>query len=328
MYLARVRKLRTIHYIIRHSYGDGADLKSRDLFDLGPAPERFIVYVGGNGYYYTEEVQAALCQAGLEVDQEQLDEIFFEFLDPKIQRVICGFDRSRRRCAPAALQTDKTPLPALHLFDKRRFYFLRFGRGDQGRIRIVPEKHFKPLLAKSRDELEQYFQQEERMLKAHEKASYITAIFELKRFMPEYGPTAAPLLEQMDAYFLSSLCAIDADARFWAGMPGKAGLHDYLIRYAIMYFDYAPPATSAWQAYVEDFINRHRAYQPPLKVKIKLEDAGRLFGMPWKELKKLPQRDLTRLYRRLALKFHPDQGGDPDLFRRLTHFYKLLRRRR
>ena len=136
------------------------------------------------------------------------------------------------------------------------------------------------------------------------------------------------MLEQMDAFFISRLCRYNADARLWADEKDEDSLRDYLAKYAIMYFDYQAPHSSPWQAYVEDFIRRHRAYHPPRKVRIKTEEAGRLFGMPWKKLKTLDELSLSRLYRKLALKLHPDQGGDPELFRKLTNYYDVLSNKR
>jgi hypothetical protein len=52
MYLARLpENSNGCRYLIRQSYADGNCYRSRDLFDLGDDPSRFIVYVGGNGFY-------------------------------------------------------------------------------------------------------------------------------------------------------------------------------------------------------------------------------------------------------------------------------------
>lgn len=326
MYLARWRKNGKTHYAIRQSYIDNGRLKSRDLYQLGIDPASHVVYVGGNGYYIDSEIQEALAGAGVLADQRELDDLFFEFLTPDIQRVIQGFDRGRRR-QPAAAIGENSAEASVHLFDKRRYHFLRFGHSDQRHIGRVRDKLFSPLHAKSRDELEQYFMSAERCLKTHERPAYVAVIFELDRFVPERD-SERPVLDQMDAFFVSRLCRLNANERFWTDAPSENRLRDYLIRYAVMYFDHPAPNRSPWQAYVEDFIRRHHEYHPPRSVKVKLEEAGRLFGMPWKELEKLDRSSLSRLYRRLALKYHPDQGGDPDLFRRLSKYYKALSSKR
>lgn len=326
MYLARITEKGKIRYIIRQSYAAGEGFRSKDLLDLGYDPTRHIIYSGSSGYYYSAELEEGLAAAGVPADQSHLDEIFYEFLQPNIRRIIDGFDRGRRRSASTAIDAAQAP-PALWGFDKRRFHYLRFGLSDQRHIDHVPAKVFRTLHAKSRDELEQYFLSAERLLRSHEKPVYVSLIFEFKRFVPE-SKANLTLREQLDAFFISRICRINADDRFWDGGPIASSLHPYLTRYAVMYFDFEAQRQSAWQAYVEDFINRHRIYHPPAKVTVKLEEAGRLFGLPWKELKKLDRGSLSRLYRKLALTHHPDKGGDADLFRRLTQYYHMLLKRK
>jgi hypothetical protein len=325
MYLARIAEKGKIRYIIRQSYAAGEGFKSKDLLDLGHDPTRHIIYSGSSGYYYSAELEEGLAAAGAPTDQSLLDEIFYEFLQPNIRRIIDGFDRGRRRSANKTIDGGQTP-PIIWGFDKRRFHYLRFGLSDQRHIDQVPAKVFQTLHAKSRDELEQYFLSAERLLRSHEKPVYVSLIFELKRFVPE-PESDETFREQLDAYFIARLCRISTDARFENGGPAY-GLHPYLTKYAVMYFDSEAPRQSAWQAYVEDFINRHRIYHPPAKVTVKLEEAGRLFGLPWKELKKLDRGSLSRLYRKLALTHHPDKGGDADIFRRLTQYYHMLLKRK
>lgn len=93
MYLARQRLNKDTYYSIRESYRDGPHFKKRILFELGVDPGRFIIYPGGNSYYYDEVIEDTLRQQGAHVTQEQLDDIFWEFLDPAVQRVINGFQR-------------------------------------------------------------------------------------------------------------------------------------------------------------------------------------------------------------------------------------------
>ncbi len=325
MYLARQTIKDKTHYFIRQSYDHHGCLKSRNLFDLGTDPARFIIYPGGNSYYYDLSVEEALAQKGMEVDQTSLDSIFFDFLNPDIQRVITGFDRGYNRTNQQI--NDLGRYPPVHLFDKRRFHFLRFGRSSQLQIHRVSEKIFRPLLNKSRDEIEQYFLKAEGILKPNEKATYVEVIFELNRFQPQSN-AGHSLLAQKDAFFMDQLCTLDNSERFWAGMPHSQGLHDYLVKYVILYFDHKPFQGSPWYEYIQDFINRHRIYQPPKKIQIKIEEAEQLFGISWKQLKAIPPSTLTRKYRQLALKHHPDQGGDPDIFRRLTQYYRNLLKKR
>ncbi len=327
MYLASITRNGNTSYVIRQSYADGDQYKSRDLFNIGKDPARYIVQVGDSGYYYHDDIHEALKAAGATFEHEQLDQIFYEFLPYRIQRVIDGFDRSRRRGKVKTIAERCAPQSAPHLFDKRRYHFLRFGHSEQRNIRTIPDRVFSPLFAKSRDELEQYFLREERLLRTREKPFYVMTIFDLKQ-IPFKSDSAGNFQEQMDVFFISQLCRLNDDPSFWAGEPSNQCLNDYLIKYVVMYFDYDPLRSSPWQAYVEDFIRRHRAYHPPRKVKIKLEEAGRLFGMPWKELKTLDSRSLTRLYRKLALTHHPDKGGDTDTFRKLTEYYKSLIKKR
>lgn len=327
MYLAQVKQNRVYHYIIRQSYSVAGCMKSRDLFDLGTDPAQYIVYVGGSGYYYSDEIQQGLSDAGVEIEQNQIDRLLYDFLAPNIKRIIDGFDKGLRQSQVKTISDSCNDWPAPHLFDKRRYHYLRFGRDDQRYVERAPEKIFRPLYAKSRDELEQYFIRQEQQLRPHEKAAYVSAIFQLKQFRPK-PDDLRPIFAQIDGYFMEQLCDLNSDSRFWADLKISDRLNDYLIKYVIMYFDFDLPRHSPWQAYVEEFINRHRVYHPPPKVKIKLEEAGRLFGIPWKELKKLDKRSLSRLYRRLALKHHPDQGGDGEAFRKLTQYYKVLLKQR
>ena len=81
MYLSRNTIDRQTHYSIRETYADGDCLKSQHLFDLGTDPSKYIIYPGGKGYYFDDRVQDALKKQGLNPTQDDLDPIFFEFLE-------------------------------------------------------------------------------------------------------------------------------------------------------------------------------------------------------------------------------------------------------
>jgi hypothetical protein len=327
VYLARIPMGRKVHYYIRQSFCEHGALKSRDLFYLGTDPARYIIYPGGHGYYYDACVIEALMQAGAPADQNDLDDIFFEFIDPEIQRVIEAFDRGRHRhtlrlndCAQGAGN--------LHAFDKKRYHFLRFGNSGRGPVDNLADRYFRPLLQKSRDELEQYFIKEEHVLRHHEKAVYVSTLFDMRQFRPDPEKDQA-ITEQMDHYFIRKLCRLNADIDFWADRAiGHGRLNDYFIKYAIMYFDFEPPRQAPWQSRFEEFMNQHRTYRPPRNVRIKIEEAANMFGKPWKELKALDRRGLSRLYRTLSMQYHPDRGGSPELFRKLNQYYQALLQRK
>lgn len=323
MYLARQRIDGKTHFIIRQSYPATDCFKSRDLFYLGTDPSRFISYTGGNGYYYDTCIEEALSQKGLNIRQDDLDPIFFEFLPPEIQRVIMGFDRGYRHRPNLSQKGEPGKAPPIHDFDKRRFHYLRFGHSQQRNIHRVPEKVFRLLQNKSRDELEQYFLTEERKLRHHEKGLYVATIFRLTEFQPR-ADTSQPLFVQLDGYFMDRLCRLNRDNLFLAGESKPKGLFEYLIRYVIIYFDFETRCIDPDHIFISEFMRRHRRYSPMGKTKIKIKEIENLFGHEWKALKRMNRTKLTRLFRRLALKHHPDQGGDGETFRRLTQYYRAL----
>jgi hypothetical protein len=132
----------------------------------------------------------------------------------------------------------------------------------------------------------------------------------------------------MDEFFIDVVCQLNEDKNFWAGMEMSDRLGDYLVKYVIMYFDYEFPRRSLFQDYLHEFINRHRTYIPPEKVRVNMEETARLFETSWEKLKKMDIKCFNRLYRKMALKHHPDQGGNPEAFVKLTKYYHGLLRKK
>lgn len=323
MYLARMKIKDQTHYYIRETYPDGMCLKSRDVFDLGTDPSKYIVYLGAHGYYYDEVIEDALAQFGLYPDQDELDHIFWDFLDPEIKRVIRGFQRSFGKSKTDSPET----YPQVHIFDKRRIHYLKFAQIDQRNLSKMPFKVFNVLHGKSRDEIEQYFMVQERILQPNERKAYVYTIFDLQDFFLGVIATQRPQdLNQikMDEFFIDAVCRLNDDKKFWAGMETSDRLQDYLIKYVIMYFDTEFSRRSLFQDYLYDFMNRHRTYLPPKKVRVNMEEAAKLFETSWENLKKMDLKCFNRLYRKMALKHHPDQGGNPEKFVRLTKYYHGL----
>jgi hypothetical protein len=130
----------------------------------------------------------------------------------------------------------------------------------------------------------------------------------------------------MDRFFVKSLCRLNRDESFWMGSEAEPGLRWHLVRYAIMFFDHPFPSRDPFQAFLRDFMNRNRIHRPPEGVQVSLAESARLLGVNVDVLKKMDCRALTRQYRKLALRHHPDKGGDPEMFVRLSAAYdKVLK---
>jgi hypothetical protein len=323
MYLARKTTNRQTNFYIRSTYQDGAYLKSKDVFDLGTDPSIYIIYPGGTAYYFDEIIEETLLQQGLRATPDELDNIFWEFLDPETQRVINGFQRTPKTQTPDSVKTNGP----VHLFDKRRIHYLKFATPDQHNLNTLPAKFFKALYNKSRDEIEQYFIAQERILNARELKTYVYTIFNLQQFFRQsIFPGNIQNLNQsrMDNFFIDTVCQLNEDKKFWAGMEPSKNLQDYLIKYVIMYFDSDFPSHPPFQDYLNAFRNQHRAHTPPKKVRVKTKEAAQLFETSWEKLKKMDLRSFNQLYRQLALKHHPDQGGKQEIFIKLNEIYEEL----
>ncbi len=227
----------------------------------------------------------------------------------------------------------KTANPAdrrlpVHLFDKRRVHFLRFGRMDQGHIGRVPPKIFRPVSDRSRDEIEQYFLQSERILKAHERKAYVYVIFDLQRHFSQLCAKTMPQAldqEAVDSYFVQEICRLNRDAAFWAGLPLRDHLQDYLVRYLIMYFDLDYGQSDVLENLFHQFRNAHRRHRwPQGTAGISFKDASAVFGIGEEALRKMDRRAFTRLFRRKAMAMHPDQGGRHTDFVRLSEAYRAV----
>lgn len=329
MYLASQRDgTKGRRYLIRQSYADGDCYRSRDLFDLGDDPARYIIYPGGNGFYIDPEVEEAIAAQGVPVTQDDLEPVFMPFLAPHIRRVIDGFDRrSRNYCR----STTCLPGDSVHRFDRYRLHFLKFGRVDPRSVNCTPDAVYAPLQYKSRDEIEFDFITAERILKPHEKALYTFQIFDLAQCFAEHIARDRPDVldrDRMDRFFIERLCGLNEDSSFWLGSAEEPGLHRHLVRYAVMYFDGYFPTRDPFQAFLRDFMNRHRIHRPPERVRVSLAESARLFGVTVEALKKMDCRALTRQYRKRALKYHPDQGGDQEAFVKLSAAYRKLLNRK
>jgi len=330
LYLASKKISGQIHYLIRESYPQEDFFLSRDLIDLGTDPASHIIYPGGNAFYINEKIEDRLIELGAGNSLDELEDIFWRFVHPEIRRVLEPFrsreDRhraSRNQKAPVAEN-----VAPLHIFDKRRAHYLKFGQTDQRNIGRVPLKVFRALYNKSRDEIEHGLMDMEDALSPREYKSYTYTIFDLQQYFYESFANSNPQMlnqSKVDEHFIEQVCRLNQDPLFWAGMDATERLHDYLVRYVLMHFDYDYAPASFMEDYLREFINSRRDYRPPPEnAEVSLKEARTLLGISRSQLNNMSRRELVRLYRRKAQEWHPDKGGDHDKFVSLTEAYHAL----
>ncbi len=325
MYLAQSSIRGQTRFSIRHTTDAGTGPVYREIVDLGTDPSRFIIYPGGNAFYVAEEIFERLSDGGVNPDPGEVDEMFWRFLDPEIRHRLEHFRQRERQSRP-----EKKPPEGfektLHIFDRRRVHFLRFGQMDQKGLRNASHRLFSCLYGKSRDETEQYFLEAEQILRSREFKSYVYTIFDLQSaFESQYARHMPQALDQekLDALFIENLCALNADTRLWAQRPATDGLNEYLTRYVWMYFDYGYGPSSMLDEFTQQFMGRRR-FRWPATASVSTEDAGEIFGVGAEAINALSRKELTRLYRKKAMTLHPDLGGDHDRFIRLTDAYQAM----
>jgi len=157
--------------------------------------------------YIDKKVETRLRALNVEASFYELENIFLRFLKSEIKNILEIFDRSAR-CDQKKENLKKCENVRLHIFDKRRIHFLRFGNMDQGKIGLASPKLFQILLNKSRDEIEQYFMESESVLDTSELKAYVYVIFDLQRFSSKLTAKTIPqALDQkkVDAHFIEAL---------------------------------------------------------------------------------------------------------------------------
>lgn len=333
MYIARKKIEGKTHYVLRHSYPAGETMSSRDLYELGTDPSRFIVYPGGNAYYVDDIIETALNRAGVTADADTLEDLFWPFMRPDIKHAVDYFrhregrSSDRKKLSATQEATIRKQVPA---FDKRRMHFLKYGNMEQGPISRMPPVLFRHLVGKSRDEIEQYFMGQERGLKASEQKTYTYVALDLQRFFPNILAVKMPqALDQVrvDQYFMEQICHANRVLFNRTSSTGNQ-LHEYLIRYLIMFFDNEYEHSELLDDYVKDFMYRHRFHRPPPPENtVSIDTACRILGISKEHLKTITRKGLTRRYRKLAQQCHPDTGGSNEKFVELTDAYKGLLRK-
>lgn len=334
MYLAKIRQGQEMWYLLRQSFFDrglGRYL-FRQVYDLGPRPGDLIHHGEYRLPSFDEGLEEAVARAvGGGNAAGLLEKLLWEFLT--------GEERERlartRQHHPAGL-TPFTPEDGerlrreIHLFDRRRLYYLRYGAVDQTRIHRLHKKLCRHLFGQCRDEREYYFAEQEKVLMPAEYRTYVFAIFDLQRFFDEsfarYLPEA---LDQglMADRLVEEICRLNGDEGFWEEVEGQGNLRPHLQRYMVMFFDYGYPPRSFTDDFAREFINRHRLLRWPEWKPDDAAEVNAIFGRTFEELRLMSKRELTRLFRKRAKEMHPDAGGDHEHFVRLIEVYERVKKR-
>jgi len=331
LYLAREVVHGQIRYFIRESCPKGSRWESRDLFALGQDPATWIHCPGGNAYFIDPGVEDALNAKDVHPSQEDLEGIFLPFFPPEVRRVVERFHAGQPRKPVARVPRSELSRmqEGVHVFDKRRLHFLRYGSADPREIAGRPLRLYNRLLRKSRDEIEQMIEPMERDLGPGDAKAYIYSVFHLQRYFrsPLAGrfPQAMDP-DRMDEALLQEVCQCQEDPDLFGLDTAPNLLHPSLIRYVILYFDSDFRTFRSENTIIEEFIRRHRVHRDPAprRPRLSLEAACGILGISPESLEGFTPGTLGRLYRKQAMECHPDRGGSHERFIRLTKAYRTL----
>ena len=335
MYLATLTRGQMKRYEIRRSIpGDDRNyLNYKVVFDLGGDPGRYIERLSDDICYFSAELEETLQQEISEDACLILEELLWDFLPAEEQARLSIFRHRGKARVSALSEVERSAIEKdIHLFDRRRLYYLRYGAVDQSRIFRLNPKLYRPLLNKCRDEREFYLLDLEKALQHNELKTYVFAIFDLQRhFTESFSATMPEALDQTDIadFFIEEICSLNDDKTFWRTGDGVASLHDHLIRYMIMFFDHGYGRRSLFDDFVREFMGRHRAFSwSEKKPVVSTGQAEKIFQRKWQKLQKMSRRELTRLYRERAKELHPDSGGKHEEFIELNGAYASLMARK
>ncbi len=303
--------------------------------DLGSNPGDYIEYPGGNSFHVKESFLERIQEMAECFSEDELESLLMPFLDPHIRRVVERFERPKESSKPWKALTAQEVLEQqkkLHSFDKRRFHYLRFGRVQMGDLDRRPFRFLQVLSGKSRDEIEAMMEQMELVLRPHERRAYVYTAFHLQHhfqhLLTRNHPSALDP-ERMDDFFMEDICRLNRDERFFNGVAphDHQSLHPYLIKYLILYFDNDFVPGTFWNQTVNDFMWKHRFHRkakPHSNPSVSFDAACQCLEISLDDFKKMDRQKLTRCYRRLAKKTHPDRGGEGDRFVEIKAAYEML----
>ncbi len=332
MYLARIREGQKYKYVIRKSYFDSDRdcYYFKQVFDLGYNPARYIEQYSENVFCFEDSLQSAVA---LDYDGDPtsvLEELLWSFLPEDEKQRILRFRRTGNiKLSPLTDKEKEEVDHHIHLFDRRRLYYIRYGAVDQGRIFRLADKIYRPLLFKCRDEKEYYFKEQEKVLRPEEFKTYVYVIFNLQQNFSEIYASFMPEAlepEKVEDLLERELCRLNGDISFWSGEKPKFFLHEHLQRYIVRFFDLDYERQSFGSQFFRNFSDSHRKFRwPDRKSAVSEDEISSIFGKKIEVLKTMQKSDLARLFRKKAKEFHPDHGGDQKKFINLLTAYEDLK---
>jgi hypothetical protein len=156
----------------------------------------------------------------------------------------------------------------------------------------------------------------------------VYAIFNVaNHFESEISRKFPQALDQnkVDSAFIEGLCRINEDENFWGDTGVSQQVNDYLRRYLFWFFDLEFEGSSYLEDLMWQFKRRHHGFrQPERKDPMPVDEALSVMALSGKDLQSLTVKSMTRQYRIMAQKYHPDKGGDHDQFIRLNRAFRDL----
>ncbi len=334
MYLATLLRNNLPFYQLRISCPreDGSFLPET-VYELGRFPAAHFRVLDDHVVLFSDQLLEAVEKFHGSESENWLERVLWPFFPPLVRDRLSRFrergDARSRYFGPLTAEEKETVRREIHMFDRRRLYYLRYGAVDQSRIARMHEKLCRPLFGQCRDEREYYLQKAEKDLKPGCYLQYVYAIFNLQRFFSQSFSTWLPEAMAFDAmadHLEEEICHLQSDPSFWKGEPVCThSLHPHLRRYLLMFFDYQPASRSFAGEYGRQFQNQYRQFRwPKRKHQAEPERIQQLFGQSRNSLLKLTKKELTKIYRQKAMTNHPDKGGDHDLFIELQEIYQEL----
>ena len=327
MYLAKKqhRLNKVVTYSLRESVRDeSGNLTFRELFDLGTDPTKYIEYIDERIFYISPEIEERLAALKVDYEYEELEELFWPFIDAEIKQLIEDFGGIRGRGArPRRHAISPDDFCLTHPFDRRRLYYLKSLQIDMGNAIEKPLPIYEVLVGKCRDEIENCIALMETELRPWDMRGYLYAIFDiaanfapkLTRFIPDGQDQ-----EQMDTYFLEKICELNNDPEWFdqkTTLSGSDPLHLYLQKYLFLYFDVFYNRVQNRQK--DRIFGPGQRWEPSI-LRVHLDT----MGLSADEFRDMSRHDLSSYFKKKAMEMHPDKGGDHETFVALIKSYEAL----